>query len=63
MPVDAKDWLTAALADGPLPVQQVMCLAKIAGMNWNSVLEARQSMAIHASMFGLSIVWELEHAS
>lgn len=56
---DAKSFLEDELANGPLPVDKIISLAKAAGISWPSVNRAKKEMPISSSKVGDGWVWTL----
>ncbi len=55
----AKSFLEDELANGPLPVEKIISLAKAAGISWPSVNRAKNDMPISSSKVGDGWVWNL----
>jgi putative DNA primase/helicase len=55
----AKSFLEDELANGPLPVEKIISLAKAAGISWPSVNRAKSDMPISSSKVGDGWVWNL----
>lgn len=56
---DAKSFLEDELANGPLPVEKIISLAKAAGVSWPSVNRAKKDMPISSSKVGDGWIWTL----
>jgi archaellum biogenesis ATPase FlaH len=56
---EAREFLEAELADGPVPTIDLKTRAEDAGLNWRTVERAKQQMAIRARKKGAGWVWEL----
>ncbi len=56
---DAKALLEDELANGPLPVDQIMTSAKAAGISWPSVNRAKKALPISSTKVGNGWIWTL----
>lgn len=56
---DAKSFLEAELANGPLPVEQIQALAKAAGISWSSVNRGKKQLLIGSTKVGEGWIWTL----
>ncbi len=56
---DAKAFLEDELANGPLPVDQIMTSAKAAGISWPSVNRAKKTLPISSTKVGDGWIWTL----
>lgn len=55
----AKSFLEDELANGPLPVEKIISLAKAAGISWPSVNRAKNDMPISSTKVANGWVWTL----
>jgi hypothetical protein len=56
---DAKAFLEDELANGPVPVEQLMLTAKVAGISWSSVTRAKGRLLISSTKVGDGWTWAL----
>ncbi|HXP38214.1 MAG TPA: AAA family ATPase [Solirubrobacteraceae bacterium] len=56
---EAREFLIAELANGPVPTKQLRAQAEEAGHNWRTVERAKTAIGIRAKKSGSSWAWEL----